>query len=97
MLLFCLWMWGNIMNNILYERHYYLMKQTKKPVYLDFYELEDKDLKLLNIYLEQTVRYKNEWYFIEWKKKYYHNEENAKKAPEFMIKKLYKKEEPLLL
>ena len=79
------------MDNLLYEYCYYLMRQTKKPKYLDFYELKDKDLKCLDSYLEQTVRYKNEWYFIESKRKYFHNKLDRDNAPRYIIKKLYKK------
>ena len=83
------------MNNILYEHCYYLMRQTKNPKYLDFYDLEEKDLRCIDCYLEQTVRYNNEWYFVEMKKKYYYNEIDREKAPKYMIKKLYKKVEEL--
>lgn len=79
------------MPDILYEHYYYLMKETKKPKYLDFYELEDTDLKNIECYLEQTVRYKNKWYFIEFKKKYFYTEEARKNAPKYMIKELYQK------
>ena len=75
----------------LYEGSYYLIRQTKKPKYLDFYELEDKDLSCIECYLEQTVRYKNDWYFIEQKHRYFHSENERDISPRYYIKKLYKK------
>lgn len=83
------------MNDCLYEHCYYLMRETKNPKYLDFYDLEDKDLKSIECYLEQTVRYKNKWYFIESKKTYFYTEEAREKASKHMIKELYKKAKAL--
>jgi len=84
-----------LMDNILYEQVYYLIKETKKPTYLDFYDLDDADLKMIECYLEQTIRYKNRWYFITTKKQYFSNAEKRDTAPKIYLKNLYKKPIPI--
>ena len=81
----------------LYEHCYYLIKETKKPKYLDFYELEEKDFEypMVVSYLEQTVRYNDKWYFITTKNIHYRTIEERDKAPKVYIKELYKKERGL--
>ncbi len=78
----------------LYEHCYYLMKETKKPTHLDFYELEDKDLRMLDAYEKQTVRYQGKWFFVTYRKQYFYSEESQKNAPRVYIKYLYKKPMP---
>ena len=75
----------------IFEHCYYLVKQTKKPTYLDFYDISPKDLKFPEIYCDQTVRIEGNWYFVTMKKTYYYNEEEWKTAPRVYIKRLYKK------
>ena len=83
--------------NTLYEHCYYLMTETKKPKYLDFYDLEDKDLGWLVSYRNQTVRYRGKWFFVTYKKTYFSSEKAAKEAPENYIKYLYQKPIPIIL
>ena len=80
---------------VLYEQWYYLMKETKKPTYLDFYDLEDRDLNFIENYLEQTVRYQDKWYFVTNGKKYFSTAEDRDTAPKYYIKELYKKPVPI--
>lgn len=82
--------------NTLYEHCYYLMKETKKPVYLDFYELEKKDLPNIVCYLEQTVRYNGKWFFIKMLKSYFKEYNQRENAPKNWIKFLYQKKQPIL-
>lgn len=79
------------MTDTLYEHCFYLVKETKKPTYLDFYDLEDKDLKSIECYLEQTVRINNKWYFVTTGKKYFRSEADRENAPKYYIKALYQK------
>lgn len=81
------------MSDTLYESNYYLIKETKKPVYLDFYELDDTDFTEAKIccYLEQTVRYNGKWFFITTKKRYFSTAVGRDAAPKVVIKYLYKK------
>lgn len=79
--------------NVLHEHNYYLMQETKKPTYLDFYELEEKDLPKIDCYLEQTVRYNDKWFFIKSAKTYFSlRQENY---PKLWIKYLYKTKEAI--
>lgn len=71
------------------------MRETKKPKYLDFYDLEREDLKNIEIYLENTVRYDGRWYFIETKKRYFRDEKESKKAEKIYIKNLYRNKQVL--
>lgn len=82
--------------NILYEQHYYLIKETKKPTYLNFYELDDADFTefMLCGYLEQTIRYNGKWFFVTTKKQYFSTEAGRDEAPKILIKYLYKKPIP---
>jgi len=82
--------------NTLYEHCFYLIKETKKPKYLDFYDLNEKDLNSPEIYLEQTIRFNDKWYFITTGKQYCRSEEERENTPKIYIKHLYKKKEPLL-
>jgi len=83
------------MENILYEHVYYIIKETKKPKYLDFYELTEKDLKDPEIYLEQTIRYNDKWFFITTGKQYFATEISSLLAPKIFIKYLYRPKEEL--
>jgi len=84
-----------IETTVLYEGIYYLMRETKKPTYLNFYELEEKDLWDLIVYCDQTVRYNDKWFFISMKKTYFSTKERRDAAPKQYIKYLYKKKEPV--
>jgi hypothetical protein len=84
------------MENALYEHVFYLIKETRKPKYLDFYELDDKDLKSPEFYLEETIRHNGKWYFITTSKQYFRSEELRAKAPRVFIKHLYKAKEAVL-
>ena len=84
------------MTNTLYEHCYYQMRETKRPKYLDFYELEKKDLQHIECYLEQTVRYSEKWFFIEMKKTYFQSAYLRDQAPRNWIKYLYQKKSPIL-
>jgi len=86
---------GDMADNVLYEHLYYLMRQTKQPKYLDFYELEGKDLKKLEYYVNQTIRYNGEWYFVKMEKTYFYDEFRRDAAPMYYIKKLWKQPEPI--
>lgn len=77
--------------DILYEHYYYLMQETKNPKYLDFYDLDNKDLSLLELYINQTVRYRGRWFFVKQYKKYFRNKKNADVAPGNFIKYLYER------
>ena len=79
------------MDNIVYSHYYYLVRETKRPTYLDFYDLTDKDMEYPEIYLEQTIRYKNKWFFVTSKTKYFRTEKEQQEAPRVYIKYLYKK------
>ena len=81
----------------LYEGMYYLIKETKQPKYLDFYELEEKDLNDPVMYLEQTVRYAGKWYFITTKTRCFDSENERDSAPKVYIKNLYQKKKPLMI
>ena len=85
------------MTNVLYEHCYYLIKETKKPTYLDFYDLDDTDFieAKLCCYLEQTIRYKGKWFFVTTKKQYFSTAEDRDTAPKMLIKYLYRKPEPI--
>jgi len=76
---------------MLYEKTQYLLKQTFKPKYLDFYDINEKDLTMPEIYLNQTLRFNNKWYFLTKSKKYFYSAEERDKMPELLIKDLYKK------
>jgi hypothetical protein len=82
--------------NTLFEHCYYQARETKKPIYLDFYEIEKKDLPHIDCYLEQTIRYNNKWYFVEMKKTYFRSETQRNNAPKYWIKNLYQKKSPIL-
>ena len=84
------------MENILYSHQYYLVKETKNPTYLDFYDLTDKDMKYPEIYLEQTIRYRDRWFFVTSKTEYFRSEVEREKAPKVYIKYLYKKPEAFI-
>ncbi len=81
--------------NTLYEHCYYRLRETKKPTYLDFYELDVNDLHNLECYLNQTIRFQNKWYFLEMKKKYFYTEKERDATPKYMMKPLYKPEREL--
>ena len=83
--------------NTLYEQLYYLIRETKKPTYLDFYDLDDSDFTEAKLccYLEQTIRYKGRWFFITTKKQYFSTAEDRDAAPKMLIKYLYQKPEPI--
>ena len=81
--------------NTLYEHWYYVMRETKKPVYLVFYDLERKDLQDIECYLEQTVRYDGKWFFVKAKTTYFGNERDRDAAFRLFIKFLYKKPIPI--
>lgn len=85
------------MTNILYEHQYYLIKETKKPFYLDFYDLDDSDFTEARLccYLEQTIRYKDKWFFVTTKKQYFSTETARDNAPKILIKYLYQKPKPI--
>ena len=85
------------MTNILYEHFYYLIKETKKPTYLDFYDLDDSDFTETKLccYLEQTIRYGGKWFFVTTKKQYFGTEAGRDAAPKMLIKHLYQKPEPI--
>lgn len=84
------------MTTTLYEHYAYIARETKQPKYLDFYELEQKDLKNIECYLDQTVRIDNKWFFVTTAKKYYRSEAERDRAPKFYIKRLYKKPEAIV-
>lgn len=75
----------------LYEKTQYILKQTQKPKYLDFYDLDKKDLTMPEIYIGETIRLENKWFFLEVKKKYFNSEKERDEAPTTLIKELYKK------
>lgn len=85
------------MNNVLYEHIYYLIKETKKPKYLDFYELDDTDFTEAKLccYLEQTIRYKGKWFFVTTKKQYFSTEAGRDTASKMLLKYLYRKPESI--
>lgn len=74
----------------MYEGGRYLMKETKQPKYLDFFDLEDKHLSVLAVYVDQTVRYKNKWFFITYKTKLFYSKKDRDNYAENWIKYLYK-------
>jgi len=57
---------------------------------MDFYDLEDKNLKDLLLYENQTVRYKGKWYIVKEKKQLFRTEEERDKFPVNWIKNPYK-------
>ena len=75
----------------LYRSKYFLMRETKQPTYLDFFDIEDKDLKYLYDYEDQTVRYNGKWFFIEQHHQDFSSEERRDASPKAYIKYLYKK------
>lgn len=78
----------------LYEKIYYVMQGKVKLGYgmnLDFYDLVDKDLSLLSIYENQTVRYKNKWFVVKQKKMLFVSKENRDNFSDNWIKYPYKK------
>jgi len=77
------------MRNVLYENSYYLLRETKNPTYLDFYELNDRDVEFPAIvaYAKQTVRYKGKWFFVEYKTEI----GCEKRGVSVFLKHLYKK------
>lgn len=83
--------------NVLYSQYYYILRETKNPKYLDFYDLDDKDINEfdLALYQNQTIKYKNKWFFVTWKKRYCNSEKKRDALPERYIKYLYKKPVPL--
>ena len=79
----------------MYEGGYYLMKETKQPKYLDFYDLKKEDLAILRTYIGQTVRYKKRWFFVTHKTKLFYSFDVRDNYPENWIKYLYKKPEEI--
>ena len=79
----------------MYEGGYYLMKETKQPKYLDFYDLKKEDLSSLVAYVDQTVRYKKRWFFVTHKTKLFYSFDVRDNYPENWIKYLYKKPEEI--
>ena len=77
--------------NILYEHYYYLMHETKRPKYLDFYDLNNKDLSMLELYMDQTVRYEGKWFFVKQYKKYFRDKKIRDSAPRNFIRYLYER------
>lgn len=81
----------------LYKKSYYVMQGKTKLGYgmnLDFYDLVDKDLNLLLLYENQTVRYKNKWFVVKQKKKLFYSKKEMEAYPENWIKYPYKKAKP---
>ena len=74
----------------MYEGGRYLMKETKQPKYLNFFDLKDKDLSLLVAYVDQTIRYKNKWFFVTHNTKLFYSEKDRDNYAENWIKYLYK-------
>lgn len=85
------------MDRVLYEHQYYLVKETKQPTFLDFYGLEDKDFAEFIVagYVNQTIQYKNKWFFVTIQKKYFSTEEKRDASPKVLIKYLYKEPKPI--
>jgi len=79
----------------MYEGGYYLMKETKQPKYLDFYDLKKEDLAILRTYIGQTVRYKKRWFFVTYKTKLFYSFDVRDNYPKNWIKYLYKQPEEI--
>ena len=83
------------MGNTRYEGGYYLIKETKQPKYLDFYDLKKKDLTTLWAYVGQTVGYRKRWFFITYKTTLFYSEKARDNYAKNWIKYLYKQPMPL--
>ena len=79
----------------LYEHVYYLVKETKKPKYLDFYDLRETDNP--EYYLDQTVRINGKWFFMTTGKTHFRSAADRDNAPKIYIKYLYKKKQIYIL
>lgn len=49
--------------NKVHRRYIFIAKETKKPRYLDFYDLDS--FREISLYEKQTVRLNGKWYFVE--------------------------------
>jgi len=81
-----------------YEATYYIMIGKTKlcnGMNLDFYDLEDKDLKSLICYFNKTVRYKGKWFIVKSKTNWFDSEKDRDNYAENWIKYPYKKATPI--
>jgi len=83
------------MTDIRYEGIYYLMKETKQPKYLDFYDLKREDLTTIWFYVGQTVRYRKRWFFVTDETKLFYSKKERDNYPQNWIKHLYKQPKPI--
>lgn len=80
--------------HVLYEHVYCLIRETKKPKYLDFFALDAADLRDPRAYLEQTIRYAGKWFFVTTGKQIFKTVEARDAAPKIYIKFLRKPKAP---
>ena len=77
----------------LYEKTIFILKGKTKlcnGMNLDFYELTKKDLSKLELYENETIKYKNNWFIIKTKEKSFNSKQDMDNYPNNWIKYPYK-------
>ncbi len=78
---------------VCYGKTYYIMQGKTKlcmGMNLDFFDLTDHDLHSLFLYVDQTVRYKNKWFVVKTKKRWFTSKKERNEYPDNWIKYPYK-------